>query len=89
MRKAFPEAEVYKYEVRKSEPDRICLFPGGRAIFVELKRPGESLRDDQVRAFRRLHNLDFEAYWLPTRIKVDEFVQMLRKRRGDDGHIMG
>lgn len=21
-------------------PDRICIFPGGRVIFVELKRPG-------------------------------------------------
>lgn len=21
-------------------PDRICVFPGGRVIFVELKRPG-------------------------------------------------
>lgn len=21
-------------------PDRICVFPGGRIIFVELKRPG-------------------------------------------------
>lgn len=21
-------------------PDRICIFPGGRIIFVELKRPG-------------------------------------------------
>ncbi len=21
-------------------PDRICIFPGGRIIFVELKKPG-------------------------------------------------
>lgn len=21
-------------------PDRVCVFPGGRVIFVELKRPG-------------------------------------------------
>ena len=21
-------------------PDRICIFPGGRVLFVELKRPG-------------------------------------------------
>lgn len=25
---------------RNGVPDRICLFPGGRVIFVELKRPG-------------------------------------------------
>ena len=23
-------------------PDRICIFPGGRIIFIELKRPGLS-----------------------------------------------
>ena len=23
-------------------PDRLCVFPGGRLIFVELKRPGRS-----------------------------------------------
>lgn len=25
---------------RTGVPDRICIFPGGRVIFVELKRPG-------------------------------------------------
>ena len=25
---------------RKGVPDRICIFPGGRVVFVELKRPG-------------------------------------------------
>lgn len=25
---------------RAGVPDRICIFPGGRVIFVELKRPG-------------------------------------------------
>lgn len=25
---------------RMGVPDRICIFPGGRVIFVELKRPG-------------------------------------------------
>ena len=25
---------------RLGVPDRVCIFPGGRVIFVELKRPG-------------------------------------------------
>lgn len=25
---------------RNGVPDRICIFPGGQIIFVELKRPG-------------------------------------------------
>lgn len=33
-------------------PDRICVFPGGRIIFIELKRPGlkdgKSVRQKKV-----------------------------------------
>lgn len=25
---------------RAGVPDRICIFPGGRVIFIEVKRPG-------------------------------------------------
>ena len=50
-------------------PDRICLFPGGRAAFVETKRPGEhiepgSLQEDWLRT---LQALGFEAVEISTR----------------------
>ena len=28
-------------------PDRIALMPGGKVVFVELKRPGEKLSEAQ------------------------------------------
>lgn len=46
-------------------PDRICLFPGGRIIFVELKQPG--LKDGRSRQQKKvgayLQKLGFEV-WL-------------------------
>jgi hypothetical protein len=75
VKSEFPEAQVHKYEVRRSEPDRICLFPKGRAIFVELKRPGMEPRPDQKRALMRLRNLGFHAVTIDTKAKVDDFIE--------------
>lgn len=33
-------------------PDRLVLLPGGRAVFAEMKAPGEKLRPLQVKRKR-------------------------------------
>jgi hypothetical protein len=40
-------------------PDRICVFPGGRIIFIELKRPGrkDGMSEKQKKVCRVLENL--------------------------------
>jgi hypothetical protein len=75
---AFPTAEVRKYECQMHDPDRILLLPGNRCVFVEVKRPGKDLRPGQERAFRRLHNLGFEAYVANTKEKVDLLIRHLK-----------
>ena len=77
IEKIFPSAQVHKYTPRRGEPDRICLLPGARTIFVELKRPGKEPRPEQHRALERLRQLGFEACWLDTREKIDDFIQEL------------
>ena len=42
-------------------PDRLCLFPGQKAIFVELKTTGEKPRKIQVFIHNRLRALGFRV----------------------------
>lgn len=42
-------------------PDRLCLFPGQKAIFVELKTTGEKPRKIQVFIHNRLRTLGFRV----------------------------
>ena len=46
-------------------PDRICIFPGGKVIFVELKRPGraDGRSARQKKMFRVLEGLGCKV-WL-------------------------
>ncbi len=40
-------------------PDRICIFPGGKIIFIELKRPGlkDGRSERQKKMFKLLQDL--------------------------------
>lgn len=42
-------------------PDRICLFPGGRIMFVEVKSPGKRPRKIQLKAHKMLRDLGFRV----------------------------
>lgn len=42
-------AEKFTSPGRRSVPDRLVTLPGGRIIFVELKRPGQKPTEAQQR----------------------------------------
>lgn len=42
-------------------PDRLCLFPGGKIIFVELKSTGQKPRKIQVFVHNKLRDLGFQV----------------------------
>lgn len=43
-------------------PDRVCLLPGGRVIFVETKRPTGGVIAERQKAWQRiLQDLGFDA----------------------------
>jgi hypothetical protein len=44
-------------------PDRIVLLPGGKVLFIELKRPGETPRPRQWSRINALTMLGFNAVW--------------------------
>jgi len=54
--------------------DRLVLLPGGRMIFVELKRPGEKPRKLQVYWLNKLERMGFETAVLDSVESVEEFV---------------
>jgi hypothetical protein len=46
---------------RRSVPDRLCLLPKGRAVFVECKAPGKKPTPGQSREHARLRALGFRV----------------------------
>jgi hypothetical protein len=81
MKKAFPTAEVFKFElVRRGEADRLFLIPIGHAVFVEVKRPKKDLREEQERARQRKINNGFLSYMVNTKEAVDTLVADLASK---------
>ncbi len=46
---------------RRSVPDRLCLLPGGRVLFIECKAPGKRPTALQTREHERLRALGFDV----------------------------
>lgn len=71
------QGKAYKW-VSPSEngvPDRICIFPGGKIVFVELKRPGrkEGRSPRQKKVFQVLEKLGCHV-WL-----INDFEEFKRR----------
>lgn len=68
--------EAVKLEGVKGIPDRLLLFPSGRAIFCELKSPGGTgrLSPMQARWLKRLEGLGFDAVVVSSKAEADALV---------------
>lgn len=42
-------------------PDRLCLLPGGKVLFVEVKTTGKKPRKIQIKIHEKLRGLGFEV----------------------------
>jgi len=58
--------------------DRIVLLPGGIALFVELKRPGETLRKLQEHTREEIQKLGFVVVVADTNDRVDAFLGLVK-----------
>lgn len=43
-------------------PDRLFIMPDGKSIFIEFKRPGGVVSDNQENVIRRLRSAGHEVY---------------------------
>lgn len=73
--------QARKWTTRRGDPDRICLIPGGKVLFVELKRPGEKPRPEQLREHERLTAMGFEVFVIDSKVGVDEFINLMEGRK--------
>lgn len=58
---------------RRSVPDRLVILPGGRVIFVELKRPGQAATPAQARDHQRRRGLGCDVRVISTEAQIDAF----------------
>lgn len=56
-------------------PDRLLLWPGGKATWVEVKSRGEKPRKIQEFRMARLRSMGFEVYVVDSKDKVDEILK--------------
>lgn len=61
-------------------PDRLLLFPGGKAVFVETKAPGKKPRSLQVHRHEQLRALGFKVYVID---KIEQITSILEGAEGD------
>lgn len=55
-------------------PDRLCLFPGHRIIFVELKTTGQKPKRIQIYMHKKLRALGFRVEVIDTIKGIEQFI---------------
>ena len=59
---------------KRGVPDRICILPKGRTVYVEMKAPGGKLSPLQHKRIQELEKRGHEVYVLASKQQVDEFI---------------
>ena len=60
-------------------PDRLLLFPGGRAAFAEVKAPGQKPRPLQVHRMEQLRKLGFKVFVVDDVEQIGGMIRELQK----------
>lgn len=56
-------------------PDRLCLLPGGKIFFVEVKSTGKVPRPVQKAVHNRLRSLGFEVFVIDTAEGINSIIK--------------
>lgn len=73
--------ECYKWSSpgNRGVPDRICFFPNGSVVFVELKKPGKKPTELQYLVGERLMDLWQNWSWANSKEGADAIVKHYSK----------
>lgn len=61
-------------------PDRLCLLPGAKIFFVELKSTGKKPSAVQIWMHEKLKFLGFEVWTIDRQSQFDEFVKRIDQK---------
>lgn len=58
-------------------PDRICIFPGGKIVFIELKRPGltDGRSERQKKLCRLLRSLNCDVRQVSEKAELENLLK--------------
>jgi hypothetical protein len=56
-------------------PDRLCLFPGGRILFIELKTTGKNPKKIQRLVHNKLRSLGFRVEVVDTSEQIERLIR--------------
>ena len=62
---------------RRGVPDRLVLFPGGKAYFVELKAPGKDLEPHQEREIARIKRMGHSVVVIDSVQKAKDWAKIM------------
>jgi len=62
-------------------PDRICLFPDGKAGFVEVKAPGKAPRPLQIHRHEQLIRLGYKVYILDNKEQIGGILDGIQEKK--------
>lgn len=79
VRKAGGRAYKFVSSGNAGVPDRLVLFPEGRATFVELKAPGKKPTPLQIASGRKIENLGFTVLVIDSKEGVNQFIQEISR----------
>ena len=65
---------------RRSVPDRLCLFPYGLMVFVEVKAPKRLPTEAQAREILRLQVMGFSAITVSSKEQVYDFIEWVKTK---------
>lgn len=75
VRKLGGIAEKFVSPNKRGVPDRICTFPFGLVVFVELKAEGQKPTPLQREDHSRRRAMGFEVEVLDSKVGVDDFIK--------------